>query len=146
MLPQSNRNGDEPKSLLFNTTAAERSRLRKRNIYVKKHLLLSAAAAAMLFAGVGVASAQSEGSASVPAWTAEQGQTLTANYEQMHYESLNDPALHPEVGTVLPDTVHVYPLPDGMTGVAYKSYSYAMVNDHPVVVVTTTRKVVYGWN
>jgi hypothetical protein len=116
-----------------------------RNIPVK-HSLLSVAAAAVLFASVGIASAQSEGGASVPAWTAEQGQALTANYEKMRYESFNDPALASEVGTVLPNTVHVYPLPDGMTGVAYKSYSYAMVNDHPVVVITTTRKVVYGSN
>jgi hypothetical protein len=130
--------------LTFNSAVAERLHLLERNIHVK-HSLLSVAAASMLFASVAAASAQSEG-ASLPAWTAEQGQTLTTTYQTMHYEPYADPSLQPEVGMVLPQTVHVYPMPDGMNSAAYSGYSYGMVNDHPVVVVTTTREVVHSWN
>jgi hypothetical protein len=107
--------------------------------------MLSIAAASMLFAGVGIASAQNE-NASSPSWTPAQGQTLITTYQTMHYAPYNDPALNPQMGVVLPETVHVYALPDSMNGAAYSSYSYGMINDHPVIVETTTRRVVHTWN
>ena len=99
----------------------------------------------MLLAGVGVASAQSETPA-MPSWTPQQGHTLVTTYTERHYVPYNDPALSPQAGMVLPETVHVYPMPDTMNGPAYSRYSYGMVNDHPVVVETTTRRVVHTWN
>jgi uncharacterized protein DUF1236 len=110
-----------------------------------KHALLSIATASMLFAGVGAVWAQNEAPAT-PSWTSAQGQTLVTTYTERHYVPYNDPSMTPEAGMVLPETVHVYPMPDTMNGAAYSNYSYAMVNNHPVVVVTTTRKVVHAWN
>ena len=89
--------------------------------------------------------AQNEAPAT-PSWTSAQGQTLVTTYTERHYVPYNDPSMTPEAGMVLPETVHVYPMPDTMNGAAYSNYSYAMVNNHPVVVVTTTRKVVHAWN
>jgi hypothetical protein len=110
-----------------------------------KRTLLSIAAASMLVASVGIASAQNE-NPTQPSWTTTQGETLTTTYRSMHYTPYADPSMHPQVGMVLPNTVKVYPLPDGMSGAQYSGYSYGMVNDQPVVVVTTTRKVVHTWN
>jgi hypothetical protein len=110
-----------------------------------KHSLLSIAAASMFVAGVGVASAQVENPAK-PSWTTGQGQTLTTTYQSMHYAPYSDPSMHPKVGMVLPETVHVYPMPDSMHGPAYSNYRYGMVNDHPVVVESTTRRVVHSWD
>jgi hypothetical protein len=110
-----------------------------------KHSLLSVAAATVLLASVGVAAAQPENPAK-PDWTASQGQTLTTTYHSRHYSSYNDPSMRPQVGMVLPETVHVYPMPEDMTGPAYSNYRYGMINDHPVVVESTTRKVVHTWD
>jgi hypothetical protein len=110
-----------------------------------KYSFLPIAAASLLFAGVGVASAQNESPTS-PSWTPAQGRTLTTTYQTRHYQPYADPSMHPEMGMVLPETVHVYPMPEGMNGAAYSRYSYGMINDHPVVVETTTRKVVHTWD
>jgi hypothetical protein len=99
----------------------------------------------MLFACVGIAAAQNEAPAT-PSWAPAQGQTLITTYTERHYVPYNDPSLSPEAGMVLPETVRVYPMPDSMNGAAYSSYSYGMVNDHPVVVETTTRRVVHTWD
>jgi Protein of unknown function (DUF1236) len=135
--------------LISNNTAAVAAGPLNKNTNGKetkvKHSLLSVAAASMLFAGVGMASAQNEAS-TTPSGTPAQGQTLITTYTERHYVPYNDPALNPEAGMVLPETVRVYPMPDTMNGAAYSNYSYAMVNNHPVVVVTTTRKVVHAWN
>jgi hypothetical protein len=110
-----------------------------------RHTVFSIAAASLLFAGVSAASAQPEGAQS-PSWTANQGQTMITTYHSRHYSSYDDPSMHPEVGMVLPQAVHVYPMPDGMQGPAYTTYRYGMINDHPVVVESTTRRVVHTWD
>jgi len=115
-----------------------------RNIQMK-HSLITVAAASVLFAGIGVAAAQVETPAT-PSWTPAQSQTMITTYHSRHYSAYSDPAMQPRVGMVLPDTVQVYPLPDSMQGPAYSHYRYGMINDHPVVVESTTRKVVHTWN
>jgi hypothetical protein len=110
-----------------------------------KKSLLSIAAALMFLAGVGLASAQSE----VPSeatWNANQGALMTTHYTSMKYTSFKDPNMTPTVGMVLPDSVKVYALPDTMQSPTASRFQYGMVNDHPVVVETTSRKVVHTWN
>ncbi len=45
----------------------------------------------------------------------------------------------------LPETVTVYPLPATVVAPTPGAYSYSIINNQPVVVETTTRKVVHTW-
>jgi hypothetical protein len=108
--------------------------------------LLSIATASVLMTGVGLASAQSETPSAPPSWSQSQGAMMTQYSTTKHYTSYMDPNMQPTVGMVLPDTVTVYELPDTMSGPAYTNYRYGMINNQPVVVETTTRKVVHTWN
>jgi len=107
--------------------------------------LLSLAAGWMLLAGAGIASAQSE-TPVAPSWDANQGPMMTTHYSSMKYTSFKDPAMHPTVGMVLPDSVKVYALPDTMKSPTADRYQYGMVNDHPVVIESSSRKIVHTWN
>ena len=101
--------------------------------------LFSFAAASVLLAGIGFASAQF---ATTTTWTTEQGRVFTDYPTTQKYSSFSDPALNPTVGSALPQTVTVYPLPSTVTVVQPDRYSYGIVNNQPVVVERTTRKVV----
>jgi hypothetical protein len=109
-------------------------------------LFLSIATASMLLAGVGVAAAQSEGPSAPPSWQQSQGVMMTQYSTTNHYTSFTDPNMQPTVGMVLPESVTVYELPNTMSGPAYTNYRYGMINNQPVVVESTTRKVVHTWN
>ena len=61
------------------------------------------------------------------------------------YSSFSDPSMKPVVGSELPQTVTVYPLPSTVTVTQPDQYSYGIVNNQPVVVERTTRKVVHTW-
>ncbi len=107
--------------------------------------LLSATAAAVLLAGVGLASAQSSSSTTTTTWTNDQGQAIRQYSTTQHYSSFSDPALKPSVGMALPDSVTLYPVPQTAQIPQSDSYSYTIINDQPVVVERTTRKVVHTW-
>jgi Protein of unknown function (DUF1236) len=107
--------------------------------------LLSVAAASLFLAGGGLAFAQSEAH-SEQSWTAAQGPMMTEYSTTKHYISFKDPTLTPTIGMELPATVQLYALPDTMKSPTADRYQYGMVNDHPVVVETTTRKIVHTWN
>jgi hypothetical protein len=106
--------------------------------------LLSAVAISALLASVGLAAAQTT-TTTTSTWTNDQGQAFTNYSTTKQYKSFSDPSLTPSVGMALPGTVNVYPLPDTMTVQSPDSYSYGIVNDHPVVVERSTRKVVHTW-
>ena len=53
--------------------------------------------------------------------------------------------MKPTVGMQLPQTVTVYPLPATVTVKTPDMYSYGMINDQPVIIERTTRKVVHVW-
>ena len=110
-----------------------------------KNSLLSIAAASVLFAGVGLASAQTT-TTTTTEWTTDQGKTFTEYSTSKKYSSFMDPKLKPVVGMELPGTVTLYPLPDTMKVPSGDRYRYGMINDHPVVVESTTRKVVHSWD
>lgn len=101
-------------------------------------------AASMLVATVSVASAQTTTQTSTT-WTNDQGSTITKYSETQKYPSINDPAMNPTVGTVLPGTVTVYPLPSTVTVQQPDQYRYAIINGRPIVVEQSGRKVVHVW-
>jgi hypothetical protein len=106
--------------------------------------LLSFAAASVLLAGIGFASAQSS-TTTTTTWTTDQGKAITDYSTTQKYTSFSDPALKPTIGSELPQTVTIYPLPSTVTVTQPDQYSYGIVNNQPVVVERTTRKVVHTW-
>ena len=106
--------------------------------------VLSLFAASILFASVGIASAQT--TTTTTTWTNDQGAAITAYSTTQKYMSFNDPALKPAVGMALPSTVTVYPLPGTVTVATPERYSYGIVNGQNVIVDRTTRQVVHTWN
>jgi hypothetical protein len=107
--------------------------------------LFSIVTASALLAGVGLASAQTTTSTTTTQWTPAQGTAITQYSTTQHYQSFSDPALTPTIGMALPQTVTVYPLPPTVVAPSPGSYSYSIINNQPVVVETTTRKVVHTW-
>jgi hypothetical protein len=109
-----------------------------------RRALFSTVAASVLLAGVGLASAQST-STTTTTWTNDQGSAMRSYSTTQHYDSLNDPSMHVDVGTPLPGSVTVYPLPQTAQVPDADLYSYTIINNQPVVVERTTRKVVHTW-
>jgi hypothetical protein len=110
-----------------------------------KKSLFSAVAATVLLAGVGLASAQSSSSSTTTTWTNDQGAAIRQYSTSQHYNSFSDPSLKPSVGMALPDSVTQYPVPQTAQIPQSDAYSYTIINDQPVVVERTTRKVVHTW-
>ena len=110
-----------------------------------KKSVLSMAIVAALSMGAGAASAQTTTTTSTE-WTTDQGRTFTEYSTTKKYNSFMDPALKPTIGMELPGTVTLYPLPDTIKVPSADRYRYGIINDRPVVVETTTRKVVHSWD
>jgi archaellum component FlaG (FlaF/FlaG flagellin family) len=106
---------------------------------------LAIAAASIMFAGLSVASAQTSTTTTTSEWTSDQGKTFSEYSKTKNYSSVNDPKMNPTVGMELPSTITLYPLPDTMKVQSADKYRYGIINDHPVVVESTTRKVVHSW-
>jgi hypothetical protein len=109
-----------------------------------KKSLFSIVTASVFLAGVGLASAQSS-TTTTTTWTNDQGPAITQYSTTQHYKSFSDPSMNPSVGMALPNTVTVYPLPQTLNVPDADEYSYSIINNHPVVVERTTRKVVHTW-
>jgi hypothetical protein len=107
--------------------------------------LLAIAATSMLLAGAGVASAQMT-SSTTTTWTNEEGSGLREYSTTRHYQTYADPSWHPRVGVELPSSASLYPLPETMHVPSAERYSYSIINNQPVVVERTTRKVVHTWD
>ncbi len=104
--------------------------------------LFAIVTASVLVSGAGLAGAQTT-TTTTTTWTADQGAAITQYSTTQHYQSFSDPGV--TVGTVLPQTVTVYPLPPTVSVPSPESYSYTIVNNQPVVVERTTRQVVHVW-
>jgi len=107
--------------------------------------LFSIVTASVLLSGAGLAAAQTTTSTTTTQWTPDQGTAITQYSTTQKYQSFSDPAMSPTIGMVLPGTVTVYPLPTTVVAPTPGSYSYSIINNQPVVVDTTTRKVVHTW-
>jgi len=106
--------------------------------------LFSIVTASVVVAGAGLASAQTT-TTTTSTWTPDQGTAITQYSTTQHYQSFSDPSLAPSVGMTLPQTVTVYPLPPTVAPPAPGAYSYSIINNQPVVVDSTTRRVVHTW-
>jgi len=109
-----------------------------------RKLLFSIVTASVLFAGVGIASAQTT-TTTTTTWTNDQGAAIRSYSTTQKYGSFTDPSLKPNIGMELPGTVTLYPLPETVNVPQPQMYSYSIINEQPVVVERTTRKVVHVW-
>lgn len=107
--------------------------------------LFSIAAASVLLAGVGLAHAQST-TTTTESWTTDEGTGLRSYSTTEHWKSWDDPSFHADVGVALPGNVMLHPLPDSMHVPNADRYSYSIINNNPVVVERTTRRVVHTWD
>jgi hypothetical protein len=106
--------------------------------------LFSIVTASVLLAGAGLATAETT-TTTTTTWSNDQGTTIREYSTSKNYSSISDPALQANVGVELPSSVTLYPLPEAMKVPEPQRYSYTIINDHPVVVETTTRRVVHTW-
>jgi integral membrane sensor domain MASE1 len=104
--------------------------------------LFSIVAASVLASGAGLALAQTT-TTTTTTWTPQEGTAITQYSTTQHYQSVTEPNV--VVGTMLPQSVTVYPLPPTVSVPSPDSYSYTIVNNQPVVVDRTTRRVVHVW-
>jgi hypothetical protein len=78
-------------------------------------------------------------------WTNDDGTVMRQDSTTRHLSSYDDPRLRPDVGVELPGNVTVYPLPQAVPVPSAERYSYGIINNNPVVIDRTTRRVVHTW-
>ena len=110
-----------------------------------KRSLLTIAAGSILLASAAMASAQTSSTTTTTTWTPNQGSMIREYSTTKQYQSFSNPELHPTIGTALPNDVTLYPLPDTVKVETPDQYSYTIINNEPVVVERSTRKVVHTW-
>ncbi len=106
-----------------------------------KSNILAIATACALFAGGALA----QSTTTTTTWSNDLGPQITQYSTTQKYVSYNNPAIQPDVGYVLPQAVTVYPLPPSIQVAQPDQYSYTIINNRPVVVERTTRRVVHTW-
>jgi hypothetical protein len=111
---------------------------------MKRSHLFSIVAASALLAGLGLASAQTT-TTTTTTWSTDQGGVIREYSTTKKYGSYSDPSFNATVGVELPGAVTLYPLPETVVVEQPDRYSYGIVNDHPVVVERSSRKVVHSW-
>ncbi len=109
---------------------------------MKKFLFSIVTASALLSAGVAFAETTTTTTTS---WTAEDGTVIKEYSTTKKYAPITDPAMNAEVGVVLPGTIAVYPLPETMKVQDPDRYSYTIINNKPMVVERSSRRIVHVW-
>ncbi len=107
---------------------------------MRKVLLSMATASALLVS----ASAFAE-TTTTTTWTAADGTVIKEYSTTQKYEPVAVPDFNAEVGVVLPQNVKVYSLPNTVKVQDPDRYSYTIINDQPVVVERSSRRVVHVW-
>jgi hypothetical protein len=108
--------------------------------------LFSIIAASVLLTGAGLASAQTTTTTTTTqTWTNDQGNVIREYSTTNHYTPYSDPNLQPQVGVEIPSNVTLYPLPQQVQIQDPDRYSYTIINNQPVVVERTTRRVIHTW-
>jgi hypothetical protein len=111
-----------------------------------KKTLLSAVAAIALLAGSGLAMAQtSTATTTTTTWTDSYGNVIREHSMTEKHKPIEDKSVKVTVGETLPGTVQVYPLPPTIKVDKPDMYSYTIVNDKPVVVERSSRRIVHVW-
>jgi hypothetical protein len=78
-------------------------------------------------------------------WTDQHGNTIREYSVTKQYKSYDDPNLRPQVGTQIPETVVVHPLPETVIIPDPQRYRYVIINQQPVVIESTSRRVIHVW-
>ncbi len=78
-------------------------------------------------------------------WTAADGTVIKEYSTTQKYEPVAVPDFNAEVGVVLPQNVKVYSLPNTVKVQDPDRYSYTIINEQPVVVERSSRRVVHVW-
>ena len=110
---------------------------------MRKSLLSIVAASAML-TGAGLAAAQTTTTTTTQTWSTDQGNMIRQYSTTNHYQSFTETA-PPQVGVEVPSNVTLYQLPPQIQVQNPDAYSYTIINDQPVIVERTTRRVVHTW-
>jgi len=107
-----------------------------------KHRMFATLTALALSSGIGLASAQTT---TTTTWTDQQGQVIRQYSTTQNYPSTSLPSFTAQVGVEVPGTVTIHPLPPTITVPNSDQYSYTIINNRPIVVERTTRRVVHTW-
>jgi hypothetical protein len=113
-----------------------------------KKSLLAIAVGTVLLAGAGIASAQTAtatATTTTTTWTNEQGTVIREYSTTQKYKPYEDPSFKASIGTTLPGTYSVYPLPPTLTVPQRDTYSYTILNNQPVLVERDTRRIIHVW-
>lgn len=102
--------------------------------------LLVLAISAVLFASASSASAQSF------SYMPEHGRMLHEHATTQHHGSVQDPSFHAHVGAIVPGSIEIHPLPGSIGHPHASEHGYAIVNDHPVVVEHSSRRVIHSFD
>ncbi len=106
--------------------------------------LLSIVAASALLAGAGLAAAQTTTTTTTQTWSTDQGNMIRQYSTTNHYQSFTE-TTPPQVGVQVPTNVELYSLPPEIQVQNPDQYSYTIINNRPVVVERTTRRVIHTW-
>ncbi len=105
-----------------------------------KNSMIGVAAFAMMLSGAAYAEVTTK---TTTTWTNEQGAMIREHSVVKHYNSFNDPKAIVKDGFEVPASVNVYPLPDTIKVEEPARYSYVIINDKPVVIERTSRRVIH---
>ena len=109
-----------------------------------KRSLLSMVAGAMLVSGSVFAADTT--TKTTTTFTNEQGTMIREYSTTKRYNSISDPRFEAKVGVELPTTVTtLYPLPETIKVTEPDRYRYVIINDRPIVVERSTRRVIHTW-
>jgi hypothetical protein len=106
---------------------------------------IGALTAAMVLVGATAIAQQSTTTTSSTTFSAEHGGVIRQDSTTHKYKSYSDPSFQARVGVELPNSAGLYPLPNTVKVPSAERYSYSIVNDRPVVVERSSRKVVHTW-
>lgn len=106
--------------------------------------LLSIVAASALLAGTGLAAAQTTTTTTTQTWSTDQGNVIRQYSTTNHYQTFTE-TTPPQIGAEVPSNVTLYPLPPDVHVANPGDYSYTIINNQPMVVERTTRRVVHTW-
>ncbi len=110
-----------------------------------KRSVLPTLAAALLISGAAFAQSATT-TTTTSTWSDEYGNIIRQESVTKKFEPVVDPKINVTVGQALPNTITVHPLPSTIHVEKPDQYAYVIVNDDPVIVDKTTRKVIHVWN
>ena len=105
--------------------------------------LLSIVTASAMLAGAGLAAAQTT-TTTTTTWTTDQGNVIRQYSTTNHYQGFTE-TTPPQIGMEVPSNVQLYSLPPQIEMQNPDQYSYTIINNQPMVVERTTRRVVHTW-